>query len=109
MNNESSERLAICNEIFDIADVGFDVFYEKISENQALNIALCKILDDGFDIHASLEVRSAINNALALLRTQETALKALNSSIDNVSEKLVNIVRKYEYDKSKPEEVFKNE
>lgn len=106
-NSESSERLPICNEIYNIASSGFDGLYEEMSENKALNIALYKILDDGFDINASLEVRSAMNNALALLRTQETTLKALDSSIDNVSDKLMNIV--YKYTKSKTEEVFKNE
>jgi len=107
MNSESSERLPICNEIYNIASSGFGVLYEEMSENKALNIALYKILDDGFDINASLEVRSAMNNALALLRTQETTLKALDSSIDNVSDKLMNIV--YKYTKSKTEEAIKNE
>lgn len=106
-NSESSERLPICNEIYNIASSGFDGLYEEMSENRALNIALYKILDDGFDINASLEVRSAMNNALALLRTQETTLKALDSSIDNVSDKLMNIV--YKYTKSKTEEAIKNE
>lgn len=106
-NSESSERLPICNEIYTIASSGFDVLYEEMSENRALNIALYKILDDGFDINASLEVRSAMNNALALLRTQETTLKALDSSIDNVSDKLMNIV--YKYTKSKTEEAIKSE
>ncbi len=106
-NSESSERLPICNEIYNIASSGFDGLYEEMSENKALNIALYKILDDGFDINASLEVRSAMNNALALLRTQETTLKALDSSIDNVSDKLMNIV--YKYTKSKTEEAIKNE
>lgn len=106
-NSESRERLPICNEIYNIASSGFDVLYEEMSENKALNIALYKILDDGFDINASLEVRSAMNNALALLRTQETTLKALDSSIDNVSDKLMNIV--YKYTKSKTEEAIKNE
>lgn len=106
-NSESSERLPICNEIYNIASSGFDGLYEEMSENRALNIALYKILDDGFDINASLEVRSAMNNALALLRTQETTLKALDSSIDNVSDKLMNIV--YKYTKSKTEEAIKSE
>ena len=106
-NSESSERLPICNEIYNIASSGFDGLYEEMSENKALNIALYKILDDGFDINASLEVRSAMNNALALLRTQETTLKALDSSIDNVSDKLMNIV--YKYTKSKTEEAIKSE
>lgn len=106
-NSESSERLPICNEIYNIASSGFDGLYKEMSENRALNIALYKILDDGFDINASLEVRSAMNNALALLRTQETTLKALDSSIDNVSDKLMNIV--YKYTKSKTEEAIKNE
>lgn len=106
-NSESSERLSICNEIYNIASSGFDILYEEMSENKALNIALYKILDDGFDINASLEVRFAMNNALALLRTQETTLKALDSSIDNVSDKLMNIV--YKYTKSKTEEAIKNE
>lgn len=106
-NSESSERLPICNDIYNIASSGFDGLYEEMSENKALNIALYKILDDGFDINASLEVRSAMNNALALLRTQETTLKALDSSIDNVSDKLMNIV--YKYTKSKTEEAIKNE
>lgn len=106
-NSESSERLLICNEIYNIASSGFDGLYEEMSENRALNIALYKILDDGFDINASLEVRFAMNNALALLRTQETTLKALDSSIDNVSDKLMNIV--YKYTKSKTEEAIKNE
>ena len=106
-NSESSERLPICNEIYNIASSGFDGLYEEMSENKALNIALYKILDDGFDINASLEIRYAMNNALALLRTQETTLKALDSSIDNVSDKLMNIV--YKYTKSKTEEAIKNE
>ena len=106
-NSESNERLLICNEIYNIASSGFDGLYEEMSENRALNIALYKILDDGFDINASLEVRSAMNNALALLRTQETTLKALDSSIDNVSDKLMNIV--YKYTKSKTEEAIKSE
>ena len=106
-NRESSVRLSICIEIYYIASSGFDGLYEEMSENKALNIALYKILDDGFDINASLEVRSAMNNALALLRTQETTLKALDSSIDNVSDKLMNIV--YKYTKSKTEEAIKNE
>lgn len=107
MNSESSERLPICNEIYDIANSGFDALYEEMSESQALNIALYKILDDGFDTNASLEVKTAMNNALALLRTQETTLKALDSSIDNISDKLMDIV--YKYTKSKTEEVLKNE
>ena len=107
MNSESSERSAVCSEIYDIANSGFDVLYKEMSENKALNIALYKILDDGFDTTASLEVKTAMNNALALLRTQETTLKALDSSIDNVSDKLMDIVHKY--NKNKTEEVFKNE
>lgn len=106
-NSESSERLSICNEIYNIASSGFDGLYEEMSENKALNIALYKILDDGFDTKASLEVKTAMNNALALLRTQEATLKALDSSIDNVSDKLMDIVHKY--NKNKTEEVFKNE
>ena len=106
-NSESSERLPICNEIYNIASSGFDALYKEMSETQALNVALYKILDDGFDTTASLEVKTAMNNALALLRTQETTLKALDSSIDNVSDKLMDIVHKY--NKNKTEEVFKNE
>ena len=95
MNSESSERSAVCSEIYDITSSGFDVLYKEMSENKALNIALYKILDDGFDTKASLEVKTAMNNALALLRTQEATLKALDSSIDNVSDKLMDIVHKY--------------
>ena len=107
MNNESSERSAVCSEIYNIANSGFDALYKAMSESQALNLALYKILDDGFDTKASLEVRSAMNNALALLRTQETTLKALDNSIDSISNKLMDIV--YKYTKSKTEEVLKNE
>ncbi len=95
MNSESGERSAICSDIYDIANSGFDALYKEMSETQALNVALYKILDDGFDTTASLEVKTAMNNALALLRTQETTLKALDSSIDNVSDKLMDIVHKY--------------
>lgn len=94
--SENSDILPIFSEIYDIACGDFEVFYEKISENKALNIALCKILDDGFDTNASLEVKTAMDTALALLRTQETTLKALDSSIDNVSNKLMDIIYKYE-------------
>lgn len=107
MNSESGERSAICSDIYDIANSGFDALYKAMSENKALNIALYKILDDGFDTKASLEVKTAMNNALALLRTQETTLKALDSSIDNVSDKLMDIV--YKYKKNKTEEAIKSE
>ena len=107
MNSENNELSPILSNIYDIANSGFDVLYKEILENKALNIALYKILDDGFDTTASLEVKTAMNNALALLRTQETTLKALDSSIDNVSDKLMDIVHKY--NKNKTEEVFKNE
>lgn len=95
MDSENNELSPILSNIYNIANSGFDALYKAMSESQALNLALYKILDDGFDTKASLEVRSAMNNALALLRTQETTLKALDSSIDNVSDELMNIVYKY--------------
>lgn len=100
MNSENNELSPILSNIYDIANSGFDALYEAMSENKALNIALYKILDDGFDTTASLEVKTAMNNALALLRTQETTLKALDSSIDNVSDKLMDIVHKYNKNKT---------
>ncbi len=94
-NSENNELSPILSSIYDIANSGFDVLYKAMSESQALNLALYKLLDDGFDTKASLEVKTAMNNALALLRTQETTLKTLDSSIDNVSDELMDIVYKY--------------
>lgn len=80
------------SKIYDIINDDIGVVYLKMSEHKALNLAIYRMVDDVDDYKIDPRVRAIINNVIALLNLQEALLAALDKDVDNVVEKLSDVI-----------------
>lgn len=111
MNEIANPFAPICNEIYSIINDDVTNFDEKMYETRILNNVLSKVTNDVFDkaVEDMLpkmindtynekveDVKTGIENILALLSIQSTMLKSLEKHMEDISDKFIKIIHKYE-------------
>lgn len=91
MRKSAKEYTPEQNKLFNIANDDIGEVYRSVSEQQALNAAIYMMTDNAADI-ADTDTREMINNALYLLNLQEERLEVLKNSVDNVVNKLFELI-----------------